>query len=71
MLWIGFWKVHTGRQGLTYVQAVDEALCFGWINGLKKRRDDETFVQRFTPRRALLVDEPGECAVKRLAGCPR
>ena len=50
-LWVGFYRVHTGKQGLAYSQAVDEALCFGWIDGLKKRFDDESFVQRFTPRR--------------------
>ena len=50
-LWIAFWKVHTGKRGLTYLEAVDEALCFGWIDGVKKRLDDEAFVHRFTPRR--------------------
>jgi uncharacterized protein YdeI (YjbR/CyaY-like superfamily) len=54
-LWIGFWKAHTGREELTYAQAVDEALCFGWIDGLKKRLDDDAFVQRFTPRRARSI----------------
>jgi uncharacterized protein YdeI (YjbR/CyaY-like superfamily) len=51
VLWIGFWKAHTGREGLTYLEAVEEALCFGWIDGLKKRRDEHAFVQRFTPRK--------------------
>ena len=51
-LWIAFWKAHTGKAGLTYLEAVDEALCFGWIDGLKKRLDDHAFVQRFTPRKA-------------------
>jgi uncharacterized protein YdeI (YjbR/CyaY-like superfamily) len=50
-LWVGFWKVHAGKRGLTYLEAVDEALCFGWIDGIKKRYDDEAFVHRFTPRR--------------------
>jgi len=50
-LWIGFWKADSGKKGLTYLEAVDEALCFGWIDGLKKRLDDEAFVQRFTQRR--------------------
>jgi uncharacterized protein YdeI (YjbR/CyaY-like superfamily) len=54
-LWIGFYKVHTGKAGLTYPQAVDEALCFGWIDGLKKRFDDAAFVQRFTPRRTRSI----------------
>ena len=55
VLWIGFWKAHTGRKELTYLQAVDEALCYGWIDGFKKRLDDDTFVQRFTPRRARSI----------------
>ncbi len=51
-LWVGFHKVHTGKKGLTYAQAVDEALCFGWIDGLKKRFDAAAFMHRFTPRKA-------------------
>ncbi|HXN16007.1 MAG TPA: hypothetical protein VN878_06495, partial [Usitatibacter sp.] len=51
-LWVGFWKAHTEKKGLTYSEALDEALCFGWIDGLKKRLDEQTFTQRFTPRRA-------------------
>ena len=51
-LWVGFHKAHTGKKGLTYAQAVDEALCFGWIDGLVKRFDDAAFMQRFTPRKA-------------------
>jgi uncharacterized protein YdeI (YjbR/CyaY-like superfamily) len=51
-LWIGFWKANTGRAGLTYLEAVDEALCFGWIDGLRKGFDEHAYVQRFTPRRA-------------------
>ena len=54
-LWIAFWKMHTGRRGLTYHEAVDEALCYGWIDGLKKRHDDAAFIQRFTPRRARSI----------------
>ena len=50
-LLIGFWKVHTGKPGLTYLEAVDEALCYGWIDGIKKRYDDDAFTHRFTPRR--------------------
>ena len=36
-LWVGFYKKDSGLGGLTYAEAVDEALCFGWIDGLKKR----------------------------------
>jgi uncharacterized protein YdeI (YjbR/CyaY-like superfamily) len=51
-LWIGFYKVHTGKKGLTYAQAVEEALCFGWIDGLVRRFDAAAYMQRFTPRKA-------------------
>jgi uncharacterized protein YdeI (YjbR/CyaY-like superfamily) len=50
-LWVGFWKKATGRDGVTYSEAVDEAICFGWIDGLKKRVDDLSYTHRFTPRR--------------------
>ena len=51
-LWVGFYKLDSGKGGLTYPQAVDEALCFGWIDGLKKRVDEFSYTQRFTPRKA-------------------
>jgi uncharacterized protein YdeI (YjbR/CyaY-like superfamily) len=44
-------KGTTEPTSLTYAEALDEALCFGWIDGTKQRRDDATFRQRFTPRR--------------------
>jgi uncharacterized protein YdeI (YjbR/CyaY-like superfamily) len=50
-LWVGFYKKASGKGGLTYPEALDEALCFGWIDGVRKRLDDAAFVQRFTPRR--------------------
>jgi len=50
-LWIGFYKKDSGKVGLTYAEALDEALCFGWIDGLKKRVDAVSFMQRFTPRK--------------------
>ena len=51
-LWVGYWKKGTGRAGLTYEESVDEALCFGWIDGIRMRVDDEAYTNRFTPRRA-------------------
>lgn len=48
---VGYWKKHTGRHSLTWSQAVDEALCVGWIDGVVRRVDDDRHVQRFTPRR--------------------
>ena len=50
-LWVGFYKAHTGRGGVVYPQAVDEALCFGWIDTTVRRIDDERYANRFTPRR--------------------
>ena len=50
-LWLGFYKKDSGKGGLTYTEALDEALCFGWIDGIKKRVDELSFTQRFTPRR--------------------
>ena len=48
---VGFWKVGSGRPSMTWPQSVDEALCFGWIDGLRKRIDDLAYLIRFTPRR--------------------
>lgn len=50
-LWVGFHKKASGRGGLTYTEAVEEALCFGWIDGLLKPIDPHSYRQRFTPRR--------------------
>jgi uncharacterized protein YdeI (YjbR/CyaY-like superfamily) len=49
---VSFYKKHTGKNGATYDQAVEEALCYGWIDGVKKRVDDERFTHRFSPRKA-------------------
>jgi len=51
-LWVGFHKRATGRPTLTWAESVDEALCFGWIDGLRKRIDAERYMIRFTQRRA-------------------
>jgi uncharacterized protein YdeI (YjbR/CyaY-like superfamily) len=50
-LWLGFWKKHTGHDGLTYPEAVEQALCFGWIDGVLNKIDDRRHRIRFTPRR--------------------
>ena len=44
-------KVHAAHRGITYKQALDEALCFGWIDGITRRLDDDSYCQRYTPRR--------------------
>jgi uncharacterized protein YdeI (YjbR/CyaY-like superfamily) len=50
-VYVGYYKKHTGRPSLTWSQAVDQALCFGWIDGRLNRIDEERHMQRFTPRR--------------------
>lgn len=50
-VWIGYYKVDSGRTSVTWSQTVDEALCFGWIDGIRKRVDDVSYTNRFTPRR--------------------
>jgi len=51
-LWVGFYRKSSGKSGITYQDAVDEALCFGWIDGVKKRVDESSYMHRFTPRKA-------------------
>jgi len=50
-VWLIYYKKHAGRPRISYDEAVEEALCFGWIDSIGKRMDDETFAQKFTPRR--------------------
>jgi uncharacterized protein YdeI (YjbR/CyaY-like superfamily) len=50
-LWVGFYKKKSDKVGISYLEAVDEALCFGWIDGLKKAVDDVRYTHRFTPRK--------------------
>jgi uncharacterized protein YdeI (YjbR/CyaY-like superfamily) len=48
---LGFYKVGSGRPSVTWPEAVDEALCVGWIDGVRRRLDDVSYTNRFTPRR--------------------
>lgn len=50
-IWLVFYKKHVKKPGLAYEEAIEEALCFGWIDGLLKRIDDEKHTIRFSPRR--------------------
>lgn len=50
-LWIGFYNVKSGKKGMTYKEAVDEALCFGWIDGIRKGFNEDSYVIRFSPRK--------------------
>jgi uncharacterized protein YdeI (YjbR/CyaY-like superfamily) len=50
-LWVGFHKKGTGRPSITWPESVDDGLCFGWIDGIRKALDAESYVIRFTPRK--------------------
>jgi uncharacterized protein YdeI (YjbR/CyaY-like superfamily) len=50
-LLVGFYKTDSGKPSITWPESVDQALCFGWIDGLRKRVDDESYTIRFTPRK--------------------
>ena len=52
VVWLIFYKQHTGVGSIDYKDALDEALCFGWVDSLIKRLDDRRFARKFTPRRA-------------------
>ena len=49
--WIGYYKKATGKASITWPESVDQALCFGWIDGLRKKIDEERYMIRFTPRK--------------------
>ena len=51
-LWVGYYKKASGKRSLTWSEVVDEALCFGWIDGKAQRIDEHRYRQRLTPRRA-------------------
>jgi uncharacterized protein YdeI (YjbR/CyaY-like superfamily) len=50
-LWVGFYKKDSGKPSITWPESVDQALCFGWIDGIRKRVDEISYQIRFTPRR--------------------
>ena len=54
-LLVGFYKKGSGRPSITWPESVDEALCFGWIDGVRRTIDDESYSIRFTPRRARSI----------------
>lgn len=49
-LFLGYYKVHTKKESVTWSESVDEAISFGWIDGIRRRIDDESYQIRFTPR---------------------
>lgn len=54
-LWVGYYKKATKRPSVTWEDTVDEALCYGWIDGIRKSRDGESYMIRFTPRKPRSV----------------
>lgn len=50
-IWLIFYKQHTGKTSVGYLEALDEALCYGWIDCLVKRLDEDRFARKFTPRK--------------------
>jgi uncharacterized protein YdeI (YjbR/CyaY-like superfamily) len=50
-LWVGYYKKDTGKPSITWPESVDEALCFGWIDGVRKSIDETSYRIRFTPRK--------------------
>jgi uncharacterized protein YdeI (YjbR/CyaY-like superfamily) len=51
-LWVGFYRKSSGKPSITYPEALDEALCVGWIDGVRKKVAPDAYTIRFTPRRA-------------------
>lgn len=54
-VWVGYYKKSTGRANFTWSSSVDAALCFGWIDGIRKTIDEQTYKIRFTPRKITSV----------------
>ena len=54
-LWVGFYNKASGRPSITYPESVDEALCYGWIDGLRKNVDATSYKIRFTPRKRTSI----------------
>jgi uncharacterized protein YdeI (YjbR/CyaY-like superfamily) len=54
-LWVGYYRKGSGRPSITWPESVDQALCFGWIDGIRKKVDHESYKVRFTPRRAKSI----------------
>lgn len=52
---VGFYKVDSGKPSMTWSQSVDQALCFGWIDGVRRSIDDKSYCIRFTPRRPTSI----------------
>jgi uncharacterized protein YdeI (YjbR/CyaY-like superfamily) len=51
VLWVGYYRKATGKPSVTWEETVDEALCYGWIDGMRRSLNDESYAIRFTPRK--------------------
>lgn len=54
-LYVGFHRKNSDLPGMTYAEAIDEALCFGWIDGVVRKIDANSFMHRFTPRKSTSI----------------
>ena len=54
-IWLRIFNKESGEKTITYAEALDEALCYGWIDGQKKKYDSDSWIQKFTPRRARSI----------------
>ena len=54
-LWVGYYKKDSGKQSITWPESVDQALCFGWIDGIRKSVDANSYTTRFTPRQTKSI----------------
>jgi uncharacterized protein YdeI (YjbR/CyaY-like superfamily) len=55
VLLVGFYKKDSGKPSITWAESVDQALCFGWIDGVRKRIDESSYTIRFTKRRTASI----------------
>eukprot|EP01041_Mallomonas_annulata_P021056 gene21056-41011_t len=54
-LLVGFYKVNSGKPSMSWSESVDQALCFGWIDGIRRTIDDQSYSIRFTPRKRMSI----------------
>src|SRR5689334_14743182 len=54
-VYVGFYKISSGKSSVTWSESVDQALCFGWIDGVRKSIDDQRYFIRFTPRKPTSI----------------
>jgi uncharacterized protein YdeI (YjbR/CyaY-like superfamily) len=52
---VGFWKTHTAKPSMTWSESVDQVLCFGWIDGVRRSIDEDSYTIRFTPRKPTSI----------------